>query len=74
METIEIKTRILKFVEHADERMLRIFNAIIEAEENELPQSHKDILDERIKFHRENPNDGKDWEEVKNSLKEQYGL
>jgi hypothetical protein len=73
METVEIKNRIRRYIEHADDRILRIINAIIETEENELSQSHKDILDERLKFHEENPEQGKSWEEIRSSLNEQYG-
>ncbi len=72
METKEIKNRIRDYIEHADDRILRIINAIIDTEENELPQSHKDILDERLKYHKENPEDGKSWEEVKSLLNKKY--
>ena len=72
MESTEIKTRIVKFIEHADDRILRIINAIIETEQNELSQSHRDILDERLKSHQENPEEGMSWGEVKNLLKKQY--
>jgi hypothetical protein len=74
METIEMKNRIRKYLEHADDRILRIMNAIIETEENELPQSHQDILEERLKSHQENPDEGRTWEEVRSSLKNQYGV
>lgn len=74
MESIEIKNRIRKYIEHADDRMLRIINAIIDTEENELSDSHKEILDERLRAHQNNPGEGKSWEEVKSSLKKQYGV
>ena len=73
METTEIKNRIRRYIEHADDRILRIINAIIETEENQLSQSHRDILDERLKLHKENPEEGKSWEEIRSSLNEQYG-
>lgn len=74
METEEIKNRIRKYIEHADVRILRIFDAIIITEENEFPEAHKEILDKRLKFHRENPDEGKDWEEVKSDLNKKYGV
>ena len=74
METREIKNRIRNYIEHADDRILRIINAIIDTEENEIPESHQKILDERLKYHRENPEDGKSWEEVKSLLKDRYGV
>lgn len=75
--TIDIKKRIHEFIDYADERILRIINAIITTEENaerELNSEHKAILDQRIEQHKENPNSGKSWNDVKNSLKEEYGL
>ncbi|HQC07661.1 MAG TPA: addiction module family protein [Kaistella chaponensis] len=75
--TINLKKRIHEFIEEADERMLRIFNGIIEAEkkeEFELSDEQKEILNKRLLNHSENPNDGKSWSEVKQSLKEEYGI
>ena len=74
MESIEIKNRIRKYIEHADDRILRIINAIIETDENELSESHREILDERLKAHQKNPGEGKSWEEVKSSLKKKNGV
>ena len=75
--TIDIRKKIHEFIDHADERILRIINAIITTEENaeyELSSEHKAILDQRIEQHKENPDSGKPWNDVKNSLKEKYGL
>lgn len=72
--TVDLKNRIRNYIENADERILKIINAIIETEEQGLSQTHKDILDQRLKYHKENPSDGKTWEEIKSSLKEQHGL
>lgn len=74
MDTLYLKDRIKKYIEQADERMLRIINAIIEADENDLSDSHEEILEERIKYHQDNPKAGKIWNEVQDSLKEKYGL
>jgi hypothetical protein len=74
--TVDLKNRIKNYIENADERILKIINAIIETESEEqgLSQAHKDILDQRLKYHKENPSDGKTWSEIKESLKAQYGL
>lgn len=75
MDTIEIKDRIRQYIEHADERMLMIINAIIEADETEsLPKSCRKVLDSRLKYHQENPKEGKSWEEIQSALKNEYEL
>lgn len=66
--TLDLKNRIKNYIENADERILKIINAIIETEEQGLSQSHKEIIDQRLKFHKENPSDGRTWEEIKASM------
>lgn len=68
MDSIDLKNKIRKYIDHADDRILKIINAIIETEEEGLSQAHWNVLDERIKYHKENPSDGKTWEEIKSSL------
>ncbi|MDR6404656.1 MULTISPECIES: addiction module protein [Chryseobacterium] len=74
--TLDLKKRIHEFIDRADERILRIINAIIATEENpeELSHEHKEILDQRLQQHKENSDSGKSWDNVKNSLKDKYGL
>lgn len=74
MDTVNLKERIKNYIEQADERMLKIINAIIEADENEVQDSYKEILEERLRYHQENPEEGKTWSKVQDSLKEKYGL
>lgn len=74
METEDIKERIRNYIEHADDRLLRIMNAIIDTEENEISQANKEILDDRLKYHQENPEDGKSWEVVRTQLSDKYGV
>lgn len=69
--TIDIKKRIHEFIDHADERILRIINAIITTEENtgeELTAEHQIILDKLMENHKKNPNSGKSWDDIKNLL------
>lgn len=74
MNTNALKKRIHNFVEEADEQMLQLINALIDSEETGLSSKHKRILDERLKFHALNPNDGKPWEEVRNVIAQRYGI
>lgn len=69
MDSLDLKNKIRNYIDHADDRILKIINAIIETEEEGLSQGHRNVLDERVKYHKENPSDGKTWEEIKSSLK-----
>lgn len=74
--TIDLKKKIKDYLENADERILKIIHAIIETEtkKEELPQTQKDLLDQRLQFHKKNPSDGRSWESIKKSLESQHGL
>ena len=72
MDTIQLKERIKNYIEQADERVLKIINAIIEADENEVSDQQREILDARLNYHQENPEEGKIWDEVQDSLREKY--
>ena len=78
MESVlDIKNRIHEFVDSADERILRVLNAIVVSEESDsiaLSEEHKIILDERLREHKANPNDGTPWEEVRAELEKEYGF
>ncbi len=76
MKSSDIKTRIHSYIDQADDRMLRIFNAIIESEsiDDVISKAHKKILDDRLQQHRENPEEGKPWAEVRSLLKDKYGV
>lgn len=55
----------------ADERFINLVYGMIQAEKEssyQLPQSHKNILDDRLKAHQKDPSEGKSWEEVRSSL------
>lgn len=73
---IDLKAQIIEKINLADDKLLRMINALVESYQEEeigLSQAHKEILDERLKFHHENPDDGKSWEEIKASLMRGYG-
>jgi hypothetical protein len=75
--TVDIRKRIHEFIDIADERILRIFNGIIDAEEDselefsEYPQV-PDYIYDRIEQEREKYLNGQlktsSWEEVKERL------
>ena len=56
MNTAEIKSRIKNYIEHADERILRIFNAIIEVEATHLPSSRAGQAETSLK-HQKHPSE-----------------
>lgn len=75
--SLDIRKKIHDFIDHADERILRIFNAIIiseQVDEFDLSDERKAILDKRLNDHLENPNSGKSWSDVKRQLKKEYGV
>lgn len=76
MKSSDIKTRIHSYIDQADDRMLRIFNAIIESEsiDNVISKAHKKILNDRLQQHSKNPEEGKPWTEVRGLLKDKYGV
>lgn len=74
MDTLELKNRIKDYIDKADERMLRIIHETIENDQREIPQSHKEVLQERLKYHEEHPEEGLTWREVRETMKRRYGL
>lgn len=74
MTTAEMKNRIKKYVDQADERTLRLFNAWVEQEQQELSKEQQEELDRRLALHAKNPDQGKSWEELENELQKKYAL
>jgi len=74
---VDLKNQVIEKIHSADDKLLRMIKALIESyqeEEIDLSEAHKEILEERLKFHQENPEDGKSWKEIKDSLMQEYGL
>jgi len=67
METVELKKKIRDYLDNADEKILWIFNAIIDSEKSELTDSQKEELEIRLKNYLDNPEIALDWNEVKNA-------
>lgn len=75
--SIELKNQVIEKIKSADDKLLRMIKALVESyqeEEMGVSEMHKEILEERLKFHQENPQDGKSWEEIKVSIMQEYGL
>ncbi|MFC0428554.1 addiction module protein [Chryseobacterium scophthalmum] len=79
--TLEIRKRIHEFIDIADERILRIINGIIDAEEEVISESNPtvpewfyDELDKRREKHLKGETKSFSWEEVKERLMKNYGL
>lgn len=71
--TIDIRKRIHEFIDIADERILRIFKGIIDAEEEDdnysVPSSHYDVVNERREKYINGESKSYTWEEVKEKAK-----
>ena len=74
MNTAEVRSRILKYIEHADERVLRIFQAIMEEEKNNLPGPEKDDLNSKLEHQRKALENEKSRKEGMGSLKDDHRL
>lgn len=74
--TTDIKKRIHNFVEHADERILKIMNAIVESETGKtyVPETHYQKLDEDREKYLRGEITSSTWEEVKKRLEKKYGF
>ena len=74
MNTAEVRSRIIKYIEHADERVLRIIQAIMEEEKNNLPSPEKDDLNSKLEHRRKALENEKSQEEGMGSLKDDHRL
>ncbi|MDQ0476425.1 MULTISPECIES: addiction module family protein [Chryseobacterium] len=66
--TLDIRKKIHEFIDHADERILRIINAIILTEQETAPMnpdSFYEELDNRKERHLKGESKSYTWEEVK---------
>ena len=74
MNTEEIRSRIKNYIEHADERILRIFNAIIEVEAAHPPSAGQKPPETPQKPHKHYTEDEISREEGIGSLKDDHRL
>lgn len=75
MGTHQIRELLHEYIDKADERLINLIFAMVQADMNEddyeLSATHKKILDERIAAHEANPLSGSSWKEVKTRIKSQ---
>jgi putative addiction module component (TIGR02574 family) len=75
MGTHQIRELLHEYINNADERLINLMYAMVQADMNEddyeLNATHKKILDERIAAHEANPASGSSWNEVKARIKRQ---
>lgn len=75
MGTAQIRELLHEYINIADERLLNLMYAMVQADmkedDYELSATHKKILDERIEAHKAEPGSGTGWEEVKSRIKRQ---
>ena len=75
METTELKNTVIRYLENADERLLKMIKALIEsygeeeADSSTLNEEHYREIDRRREEYLEDPEDTYTWEEVKESIK-----
>ena len=75
MGTHQIRELLHEYINKADERLINLMYAMVQADMNEddyeLSATHKKILDERIADHEASPSSGSSWNEVKARIKKQ---
>lgn len=73
MGTTELREELHRFINRADERILRLIYGMMKADTEEensyaLTDAHKRILDERITAHEASPGEGDTLESVKDRV------
>lgn len=74
MEAETLKKTVLKYIDDADERLLKIIKALIESyrEEEDHPKLNEDHyreIERRREAYLEDPEDSYTWDEVKQSIR-----
>lgn len=70
MSTTDLKKSVLNSIDNADERLLKMIKDLVETYQEEevdyeTPQWHKEILEDRLKIYKMNPDDLVSWEDIK---------
>ena len=75
MGTTQIRELLHEYINKADERLINLMYAMVQADmkedDYELSDAHKKILDERIAAHKAKPSSGSSWDEVKTRIRSQ---
>lgn len=67
--SIELKNKVLEYIEEADDRLLRMIQALAESYREELPITHKSELDKRLERYSDGKTKFYSWEEVLDKVK-----
>lgn len=72
MGSAQIKDELHQFIDRADERVLNLMYGMMKADGDEfiVSESHREILDERLFAHTQNPEAGSSWSDVRTRIKE----
>ena len=67
MNAIEIKKELHDYIDDADDRLLRLIYGMILADKqgHEIPDWHKELVNERLEEYERNPDQVISWEELK---------
>ncbi|MBX2917491.1 MAG: addiction module protein [Cyclobacteriaceae bacterium] len=70
METLEIRKHLHAYIDIADERLLKLMYGMIVADkqEYEMPEWHKELIQERLENYEKNPSGGILLEEFKSRI------
>jgi putative addiction module component (TIGR02574 family) len=73
MGIADIREKLHGYIDRADDRLLNLIYAMMQADLNELGlnEEQKHTLDKRIASHQENPLAGSNWKDVKARIKKQ---
>lgn len=70
MTTTDIKKELHEYIEDADDRLLKLIYGMVLADQEsyEVPEWHKEIIQERMEDYERNPNNVISWEELKSKI------
>ena len=74
MSPSQLREKLHQFINDADDRFIKMVYALAkeyQEDEIELSSQHQKILDARIISHKNNPDAGSEWGEVKARIKKQ---
>ena len=70
MNTLDIKKELHEYIEDADDRLLKLIYGMVLADRQsyDIPDWHKDVLNERLQHYEQNPESVISWEELKSKI------
>lgn len=74
MTSEEKRKTLAKWILETDENVLNEVEAIYNVSTNNISEEHKKILDQRLENHLKNPDNGRNWTEIKADLSKKYAL